>query len=119
MTSQEAIDFALGLLKAGRLNEAEQMLREIVRHEPRNPDAHTGLGVALVALGRVEEGIAAYRRAIAMRPDYARARTNLGIALLLSGRLEEGWREYEHRWQTTAFASLRGNFKQPLWTGQP
>ena len=78
----------------GRLEEAEQLYRSILKNQPGNSIAIHNLGSALKALGKVDEAEASYRKAIELKPDYAEAHYNLGITLKELGKLDEAEASY-------------------------
>lgn len=67
--------------------------RSLVKEDPRDADAHYGLGNALSDSGRKEEAIREYRQAIQLKPDYLAAHNNLAVALYFTGRYAEAWAE--------------------------
>jgi Flp pilus assembly protein TadD len=66
---------------AGRLAEAEALLREAVTADPADARLWNARGVMLAGLGRTAEAAACYREAIARLPDDPGFWTNLGNAL--------------------------------------
>jgi tetratricopeptide (TPR) repeat protein len=77
------------LNEAGRSQEEEKVLRDLVRRQPESPELRLSLGAALYVQGKLPEAVAAWRKAIALRPDYMEAYNNLGVALRAQGRLDE------------------------------
>jgi SAM-dependent methyltransferase len=77
------------LLRAGRADEAARLYQQAIEANPRRPDAHNNLAVALKAAGRVGQAIESYRRAIKLDPGYVTARRNLARALRQAGAHEE------------------------------
>lgn len=69
--------------------EAEQLIRQAVACDPRNPLYHTNLGLALRNLHRYEEALAMCDKALRLKPDYREAHVNRGLALLSLQRREE------------------------------
>ncbi|HEX9637028.1 MAG TPA: sulfatase-like hydrolase/transferase [Acidobacteriota bacterium] len=65
---------------AGRPADAEELLLEVLKREPRLPDAHQALGDALLALGKPEAALAACREVVRLRPGDSLAAMNLGLA---------------------------------------
>jgi Flp pilus assembly protein TadD len=57
--------------------EATPHYREYLRVQPRDGDAWTGLGIALISEGRQLEGVEAFRRALDTQPDNSNFRANL------------------------------------------
>ena len=73
-------NYAVDLLKAGRVAAAESHARTATTLKPQVADAQQTLGVALLALGRADEGIAALERARTLDPDDGKTLQNLGEA---------------------------------------
>src|SRR3954468_9611724 len=67
--------------QAGRLAEAEQAYRRVVRAQSDQPDALHLLGVLALQQGRPADAIVQIRRAIESRPGGAVYHGNLGVAL--------------------------------------
>lgn len=81
--------------RAGRDVDAEAILRQSIRLNPNNAEAHSNLAAVLKAIDQLDEAVAACRRAIAIDPNLGRAYTHLGNALSLQGKREEGVAAYE------------------------
>jgi tetratricopeptide (TPR) repeat protein/mono/diheme cytochrome c family protein len=81
----------LGALMLSRFNPggAEAALETAVCLDPKQPEGHNWLGLALGSLGRTHEAVEQYRMALALQSDYANARYNLARALAKSGQLDE------------------------------
>jgi tetratricopeptide (TPR) repeat protein len=73
------------LRQAGRFAESLEPLRQLVRLNPENPNAHHDLGLTYRLCSRLPEAIASFQRAIALKPDYASAHYNLGVSLEQQG----------------------------------
>ncbi|HWZ51729.1 MAG TPA: glycosyltransferase family 9 protein [Granulicella sp.] len=69
--------------------------------------------------GGLEEAMACFEGALALEPEYADAHLAKGINLLLRGEYSLGWRSYEWRWRMPNFTSVRRNFTEPQWRGEP
>ena len=91
----QAFAFALEHHRAGRLAEAEQGYRAILRREPEHADALNLLGVIALQAGNVDSALALVRRAATLRPDAPVCRNNLGQVLERLGRDAEAGRCYE------------------------
>ncbi|MGD0768693.1 MAG: tetratricopeptide repeat protein [Tepidisphaeraceae bacterium] len=89
LTIQQAFDLAVRRQLAGRLEEAEQLYRQILARQPEHSGAMHYLGVTAHLLGRNDIAVDLIRRAIALRPIWAEAHYNLGIALKDKGQLDE------------------------------
>ncbi len=86
---EDALTAALAHHRAGRLDEAEAVYREILLIEPNQADALNLLGVAVQQKGDAEQAVGLIRRAIAADATEATYYTNLGSALQAAGRLDE------------------------------
>ena len=62
----------------GQFADAERLIGEAIRINPREPDAHYNRGVMLQVLGRNEEALACFEQAVALKPASAISRTQSG-----------------------------------------
>ncbi len=76
------------LVRAGRAEEGEAVLRDLVRQQPANTEMRFYLGNALYARKKHGAAAVAFREAIRLKRDYPHAHNNLGGALI-------GQRKYE------------------------
>jgi protein O-GlcNAc transferase len=83
------VDLAAMLAGAGRFEDAAGRYREAIRRDAKFPQAHNGLGNALVQLGRLEEAVASYAAASRLKPDAPEPWFNSAQPLYRLGRLEE------------------------------
>ncbi len=86
----------LRLHGAGRLQEAEQVYRQIIAASPGHADSYHMLGVIAAQCGQPEAAVACLDRAVALKPSAAIYQVNRAAALLTLGRLdaaEAGCRE--------------------------
>lgn len=74
---------------AGRLAEAENLCRQILQAQPRNPGALHLLGIIAHQAGNASAAIELVKRAIAANDQVALYHTNLGEMSRLAGRVEE------------------------------
>ena len=88
MTLEQTLQLALENHQAGRLPQAEQLYRQVLAADPRQPDALHLLGVLAQQSGKLDAAIQLISRAIAIRPD-AVYHTNLGEALRRAGKRPE------------------------------
>jgi predicted O-linked N-acetylglucosamine transferase (SPINDLY family) len=86
---QEQIALALRNHQAGRLNEAEQLYRQILQAHPDNADALHLLGVLAHQRGQNEAAVDLIGRAIAQSSGVPAFHNNLGNALKALGRWGE------------------------------
>lgn len=82
----DEIEKARELLAAGSIDAAISVLRQVIREQPENPDAHLLLGSALALVPRQTEALAELRRAIELRPSFPPAHNTLGMALARFGQ---------------------------------
>jgi Flp pilus assembly protein TadD len=89
------IKHAITKHKEGKLIEAENLYRSILKIQPEHVGANNNLGVLLQALDKFEEAEASYKKAIEFKPDYAAAHNNLGAVLKALGRPAEAEASYK------------------------
>ncbi len=75
--------------KAGRLEEAVRLYKEILRANPENVDALRMLGIIAYAASDVDEAERLFRRAVDLAPDYVDAIIDLGNTQKEQNRYEE------------------------------
>jgi len=80
---------------AGRLAEAEQLFKEVLRSSPANVDALRFLGTIALHKQQIYEAERLFRRAIANAPDFVMAQLDLGRALKEQNRLEEAIEQFK------------------------
>jgi Tfp pilus assembly protein PilF len=85
----EALQEAFSYRDTGRLAEAEQVYRSILKRRPSHSEANTGLGHTLKAQGKFLEAEGLYRRVVAVAPNSPDAHNDLGVVLLDQDKLEE------------------------------
>lgn len=90
----ETLRLALREHQSGRLPQAEQMYRQILRLDPRHADALHLLGVVEHQTGRHEAAVDSIRRAIASNRRVAAFHANLGTAYHALGKLDEAVESY-------------------------
>jgi tetratricopeptide (TPR) repeat protein len=115
---------ALGWARArgGDLAAGEDLLREALRLEERNDDAHYNLGVILMQTakagetGRLEEALQHHRRVIELSPDRMEARINAANLLIRLDRPAEAESEARAGLERNpSSAPLRGNLAEALF----
>jgi predicted CXXCH cytochrome family protein len=74
------------LARLGRMGEAEEQFRAVLRSSPENGEAYYSLGLLLAESGRLPDSAAALRQAARLMPKRARVHYNLGLALGGIGR---------------------------------
>lgn len=89
---------ALSWREAGIWRDSITYFSELSKRFPRYPNAHSGLGVALLEGGRPSEAIGPLRAALTLTDKSFEAHYNLGVALLLTSRdrssLEEAYAHF-------------------------
>ncbi len=84
----EAVEEATELLVEGKHQQGMEMLRDVLKKDPRNPYAYHFIGTALFELGQLPAAGDAYRAALRLAPDYLAARVALSHVLRLLGDLD-------------------------------
>jgi len=82
------IGLSLGLRKARRLAEAEEVLRDLVRQRPGHPELRFYLADTLYDQQKLGEAIRAYQDGLDLKPDH-KAFNNLGSAFYDQGKLDQ------------------------------
>lgn len=88
---ESSIDFPFA-----QRDSASSELREAVRLDPANADAHFALGLSLSANGDRSGAIEEWRKAVRLKPDHAQAHYRLGLALLTSPQAEAPQEDLAH-----------------------
>ena len=94
VTPQQAIELGLRHHRAGELPQAESIYRQVLAHDPQNPDALHLLGVIAHQMRKHEDAAELISRAIQIRanePDY---HSNLGEALAAMGQFDRAMASY-------------------------
>ncbi|MHA1936844.1 MAG: tetratricopeptide repeat protein [Candidatus Thorarchaeota archaeon] len=78
------------LVSEGKAQEAEAILRNVLKSQPENADALWLLGRALAQQGQLKESIEVYSRAAQLEPDRAVFHESLGTMLIQMGNVLEG-----------------------------
>lgn len=87
------------LLQEGSKDRAIAILREVLREEPDNGDAHLLLGSALALLPERSEALQELQRTVELRPSSALALFTLGTAQARFGESEAAKRTFERTLQ--------------------
>jgi tetratricopeptide (TPR) repeat protein len=93
-TIPEALSTALAHHRAGRLQDAEQIYRQILAANPNEANAWHLLGVIACEFGKPEMAIECIGRALQLRPDSADAHYNLARAFHQLERLNDAIASY-------------------------
>jgi tetratricopeptide (TPR) repeat protein len=84
----DSLRAALAHQQAGRLKEAEEILRAVLAAEPAQPNALNYYGVLCMTTGRFDEAIDFLNRAVAAEPDDTSPIFNLANALYRKGDVD-------------------------------
>ena len=92
MNTTELLETALERHRAGQLDEAAALYREVLHREPNNADALHLMGVVMFEGGNHAAAIDLIQRALAIDPEKPSACNNLASVLFKEGRLDEAGR---------------------------
>ncbi len=92
--SRQIVD-AVAYLQNDRLDEAEKILREIIRSTPSSADAHNLLGIVLDRTDRAADAEREYRLASKINPKAVSPLANLGVLLAKAKRNREAIQAFE------------------------
>lgn len=95
LSPAQAFELAVARHRAGRLDEAEQLYRAVLKLQPDHFGALHYLGLTCTQQRKFDEALTLLQRAVALNPQSAEARTNLGIALAALGRPEDAVGQYQ------------------------
>lgn len=87
--AHDSLERALALCDLGRLDDAEEALRKVLREDPDDPVAHGILALVLLDLDRADEALQAASTTIALAPDLSLGHTASAQALLSLGRFDD------------------------------
>ena len=93
-TLADALALAVGWQRAGALDAADGVYRQILAAVPGQPDALHFLGLLEFQRGHADAALALLERAVAAAPAHADLRSNFGNVLQALGRLDAAEREY-------------------------
>ncbi len=74
--------------------EALEHLRQALRINPRDPEAHNNMGGALQRMGRYEDARREHEEALRLNPGLVEARYNIGVCEQALGRIEPARADY-------------------------
>jgi tetratricopeptide (TPR) repeat protein len=92
---REALEQALAHQRAGRLDEANRICRQLLAVEPGNSDVNHLTGVVAYQLGHHESALEHLHRALARRPDIPELHDALGVVYRAAGRSNEAIASHE------------------------
>lgn len=103
-----ALDAAAAHQRAGRLDEAAALCRELLRREPNQPDALHMLGILTHRRGDAAGALKLLRKAATARPGDAGVQMNLGIVSAAAGRVDDAVAAFRRA------AAARPGWAEPL-----
>jgi predicted O-linked N-acetylglucosamine transferase (SPINDLY family) len=86
---QQAVDAAIKLQQAGRLQEAEQLCKQVLAEQADHPAALHVMAVVMHQTGRNAEALPLIQRAVAKKTTDAEFRNSMGVMLMAAGRSQE------------------------------
>lgn len=95
MTERKLLEQALRAHRAGRLDKAKNLYKQVLAIEPRDPDALHLLGVATLQEGNANGAIELIEQAIRQQPGNPAFHGNLGQAYLAAERIPEAYAAFE------------------------
>ncbi|MFN3412479.1 MAG: CheR family methyltransferase [Thermoanaerobaculum sp.] len=98
----EPLGEAVAFLAQGRLQEAQEALRQLLAANPADAQAHALEGYLHELAGRPAEAIAAFRACLYLEPDLFQARLLLAHALRRAGEATRAQAEYRYVLSTLA-----------------
>lgn len=81
--------------RAGQIEEAERMYRQMLRWQPDSPDAFHLLGLLAAQINQVDDALPLLERAIAINPTVPEYHANRGNILKMQSRLSEARTAFE------------------------
>ncbi len=85
---------ATNFLKQGKLQEAENLYKKILKIDPNFIKAYNNLGIVFRQQGNLELAEENYRKAIKLDPNYFQAYGNLGNIFKMQGKFEQAEKNY-------------------------
>src|SRR4051812_21513933 len=68
--AQSSIDAAMKFVAAGKLKDAESMLRDLEKADPRNPEVQYRLGLVLLKQGKLEDALHSLESSAKLDPKF-------------------------------------------------
>ncbi len=91
----DRLNYALALLRAGRVEEAISQLQKVQQEDPSLPHTWFNLGIHYKNMGQLDLAREQFEQLIRLVPDEPISHYNLGTLYRSEGRLEEAIREFE------------------------
>jgi len=91
----DRLNYALALLRLGKVEEAIAELEKVQRQDPTIPHTWFNLGIQYKNLGQFDRALQQLEQMVRLVPDEPVSHYNLGVLYRLQGKLEEAVREFE------------------------
>ncbi|MBF0381116.1 MAG: tetratricopeptide repeat protein [Magnetococcales bacterium] len=118
--AQAHYNMAITLQELGEASKAITSYQKAIAIDPNYADAYNNLGNALKEQGRIEDAITSYEKTVELNPNCADAIHNLTLAQLLNCDFKNGWKNYDLRFNTPQFNSVRFvKHEKALYDGGP
>lgn len=97
-TIEEVIRMALEHHRAGRIDEAENLYRAILKTVPSHPDANHNMGTIAIQRGVVEDSLPFFKSAVEANPNFIQYWASYIDALISTGKIQDakGVLSYAH-----------------------
>jgi Flp pilus assembly protein TadD len=95
-TVAEALAQGWQYQRAGRLDVAEQVYRNILDVQPDQPDALYLLGTVCHRQGKLDDAVQHLLMAVSVRPDFSEAHNNLGVVMATMGHRLDAVKHFRH-----------------------
>jgi len=118
LTAMEVQQQAQHLLDAGRLQEAERLLRQALASGSGPTILWRQLVQAVRRQGKIGETRALQELIVQHLPGDMNTRFDLAETLLLLGDFDRGWAEYRFRYHLEHTAMMARKVQRPRWEGQ-
>ena len=89
MNINKILQQAITTHQEGKLVEAENLYKSILKIDPKHFDANNNLGELLCSIGKFDEAEKFYKKVLDLKPNYQGAYNNLGSILIKLNRLKE------------------------------
>jgi tetratricopeptide (TPR) repeat protein len=96
LSAQTRADFGQiqTLLQGNRLDEAKDLVLQILQHDPRSIEAYNLLGMILSQQQNFSDAVDAFKKALQIDPASAKTRNNLGMVYLTERQVEPAESEF-------------------------
>ena len=96
LTIQDALTLGSQHHNSGNLSQAEDLYRQVLQADPKQPDGLQLLGVIALQRGDAELAVDFFTRSLAVESGFANVHSNLGSALKKMGRIDDAMASYRN-----------------------